>query len=440
MKFDEILTNYLGDFGAYQRKIYVLVCLPAIWCSMNMFCWTFTGADIPHRCKLDADDVDFHAHRNTTYQMNNNETDPQLQKCSRIHVATGEWQGCVDGYVFDNSEKAASAVQDWELVCDQRWVAACVQSLFYLGIFFGSLTLGYLADKVGRKLVILVGSFLITCLSIACVLSPNIIVFALFRFAHGFLEPALWQQEESAAAADEGSKKTRTYGYMDLIRSPNMRRKTLVCCYCWTIVTLIYYGISLNPSAIAGDFYVSFILTGFVEVPALILLLLLLNKLGRKFLQSGGFMLCGLAFFIIVLVPAEFEPITLILVLISKSAVTAAFCVIYLHTSEIFPTVVRGIALGLTVTCSRIGGIMSPIASMFLTDTYRGAVLTAFGAFAVVAALVTLTLPETTNKKLPETLEDGENFGKEMTLWGSAKKRNMETSKNPEEDLKMVKS
>lgn len=47
--FDELLSGHLGDFGAYQRRIYVLVCLPAVYCAINSFAWTFTGADVPHR-------------------------------------------------------------------------------------------------------------------------------------------------------------------------------------------------------------------------------------------------------------------------------------------------------------------------------------------------------------------------------------------------------
>ena len=43
---------------------------------------------------------------------------------------------------------------------------------------------------------------------------------------------------------------------------------------------------------------------------------------------------------------------------------------------------------------------------------YKSFVLTAFGVLALIAALFTLMLPETTNEELPETLEDGEEFGK----------------------------
>ena len=35
-----------------------------------------------------------------------------------------------------------------------------------------------------------------------------------------------------------------------------------------------------------------------------------------------------------------------------------------------------------------------------------------FGASSVLAGVLAVTLPETLNEKLPETLEDGEKFGK----------------------------
>ncbi len=71
-------------------------------------------------------------------------------------------------------------------------------------------------------------------------------------------------------------------------------------------MTLIYYGISLNPSALAGDFYGSFILSAAIEFLSISFLLLTLNRLGRRPIQAGGFLLSGLALIIILCVPKGF--------------------------------------------------------------------------------------------------------------------------------------
>lgn len=43
--------------------------------------------------------------------------------------------------------------------------------------------------------------------------------------------------------------------------------------------------------------------------------------------------------------------------------------------------------------------------------------LTILGVLAVVGSLVGLMLPETLGAILPETMEDGENFGKDQSFW-----------------------
>ena len=43
---------------------------------------------------------------------------------------------------------------------------------------------------------------------------------------------------------------------------------------------LLYYGISLNPSAIGGDFYTVFLLSSLSEVPANVIVIATLHLLG----------------------------------------------------------------------------------------------------------------------------------------------------------------
>ena len=60
---------------------------------------------------------------------------------------------------------------------------------------------------------------------------------------------------------------------------------------------------------------------------------------------------------------------------------------------------------------ARIGGILCPYLNM-VADYWRPGPLIVYGLLAFTAGTLSLLLPETLNKKLPETIEDGEKFGK----------------------------
>ena len=49
-----------------------------------------------------------------------------------------------------------------------------------------------------------------------------------------------------------------------------------------------------------------------------------------------------------------------------------------------------------------------------VADYWRPGPLIVYGILAFSAGILSLLLPETLNKKLPETIEDGERFGKEQ--------------------------
>ena len=192
-----------------------------------------------------------------------------------------------------------------------------------------------------------------------------------------------------------------SYGYTDLFRTPGIRRMTMCLAVCWyekcsccydfsyhfhlrVTVTLIYYAISLNPSKIGGNVYSSFITSGLAEIPAVLLLIFTLDFFGRRFLQAAGFTVSGLSLMILLLTDKGATVITKglrrkcvffvesfitsALIWLSKWGVTTAFCVIYLLTSECFPTVLRTIAVGFMVTVSRFGGILSPFANMYFVS------------------------------------------------------------------------
>lgn len=62
---------------------------------------------------------------------------------------------------------------------------------------------------------------------------------------------------------------------------------------------------------------------------------------------------------------------------------------------------------------ARIGGVLAPYVNV-LADIWPPLPLVVFGALSFICGLLSLLLPETLNKKLPETIEEGERFGKKV--------------------------
>jgi len=51
------------------------------------------------------------------------------------------------------------------------------------------------------------------------------------------------------------------------------------------VVSMVYYGLSLNSGNLGGNFYVNFTISGLVEFPAYTLCILLLDRVGRKWMH-----------------------------------------------------------------------------------------------------------------------------------------------------------
>lgn len=66
------------------------------------------------------------------------------------------------------------------------------------------------------------------------------------------------------------------------------------CSFCWFTHTLVALGLSLNSVNLGGNKYKNFMYNGLVQVPGLILPLLIMNKIGRRFSLCGSMLVCAL--------------------------------------------------------------------------------------------------------------------------------------------------
>mmetsp|Transcript_104503 Transcript_104503/g.291497 ORF Transcript_104503/g.291497 Transcript_104503/m.291497 type:complete len:126 (-) Transcript_104503:357-734(-) len=82
-----------------------------------------------------------------------------------------------------------------------------------------------------------------------------------------------------------------------------------------------------------------------------------------------------------------------------------AFAVIYVWSSELFPTCVRGRVMGYASLAGRFGAILAP----FVVDigaTRPALAIAIFAAPCLATGVLDLLLPETRGRRLPDTFED----------------------------------
>ncbi|XP_070532073.1 organic cation transporter protein-like [Ptychodera flava] len=202
---------------------------------------------------------------------------------------------------------------------------------------------------------------------------------------------------------------------LDLFRLPNMRKKTLILFYYWFVNTLVYYGLAFNTSNLGGSDYFNCFLAGAVEIPAYALGLFIMStkRMGRRWSLFYTMVIGG-----ITCVAATFVPpcgatlwIGITLATISKFSVTCSFGMVYVFSAELFPTPLRSTGVGMCSMCARIGGILAP-QLLLMSKIWAKLPAVVFGVACILAGILILPLPETRGKKLPESLEEGERFGK----------------------------
>merc|ERR1719507_3009994 len=235
------------------------------------------------------------------------------------------------------------------------------------------------------------------------------------------------EQEETEAVADQSAEKTTKEKLYEafkelivLLETPEMRKRTLNIFYSWLIVAMVYYGLSFNSKNLGGDRYVNGFISGFVEVPAVVIIIPALAKFGRRLCYCGTFISggvsCGLVAIATFAMTAEqlkkYEFVTIGFAMLGKFLISMTFAIAYLYTAELFPTKVRSLAVGTASTFARIGSMSAPYIVDLLGSIHAGIPAIIFGIAATLAGLCSLMLPETLNRKMPDSVAEVERSAK----------------------------
>ncbi|XP_015328302.1 solute carrier family 22 member 16 isoform X1 [Bos taurus] len=137
--------------------------------------------------------------------------------------------------------------------------------------------------------------------------------------------------------------------------------RTLILWLIWFTGCLGFYTFSLNSVHLGGSEYLNLFLMGVVEIPAYVLVCLGMDRVGRRNILIFSLLSSAVTSGVIMVIPKDYHVWLVVASMAGKFFIGAAFGLIYLYTAELYPTIVRSLAVGSGSTVGRVGSIVAPL-------------------------------------------------------------------------------
>jgi MFS family permease len=141
-----------------------------------------------------------------------------------------------------------------------------------------------------------------------------------------------------------------------------------------------------------------------IELPSYFITNVLMETIGRKKTLFLGMIGSGIFCIVSELVPGDL--MKTIAFVIGKMLITISFSCLYIFTIEIFPTNLRHRFFSICSVVGRIGSILTPLTPILAQNISPRLPLIIFSGLSLSSALLLCTLPETLNRKLPDSVQE----------------------------------
>jgi MFS family permease len=193
----------------------------------------------------------------------------------------------------------------------------------------------------------------------------------------------------------------------------NYKRTSFLLAFMWMTIAMSYYGIILintslmtldneqinlnrTSSSSTSDMntnrcrmlttadYQSMIFTTFGEMFGIPLLIFLLSRFGRRTICTLNFSAASFCFAMFLLTPYGQPWMINLLTFGARMFINSQFSLMYLYTMEVYPTVIRAMAVGCASSMARVGAMITPfLAQVLIRKTFTGTI----GIYVIMTAL-----------------------------------------------------
>ncbi|KAM3931573.1 solute carrier family 22 member 2 [Leptodactylus fuscus] len=527
--FDDILED-IGQFGLFQRQMFFIMCLisavftpiyvgivflgfvPGFRCSnhaveeLSTKCGWSLEEELNYTVPLLDDstqtsqclqyDIDWNRTSMSCIDPLRNLTIPGYSNVTLIR--------CTNGWVYDTT--GSSIVTEFNLVCDDAWKLDLFQSFVNLGFFLGSMFIGYISDRFGRKPCLLTSLLITAVFGVLVAFAPTYPWLVTFRFIQGLVSKGTWLSAYVLVAEFVGLDHRRTVGivyqvaftvgllalagvaygipnwrwlqlavtlpnfvfltyywcvpesprwlisqnrkkeadaiirqiakknkkavpdalqnltekeeigdkmvpsFADLVRTPRIRKYTFILMYIWFSCAVIYQGLIMHMGSTSSNIYFDFFISALVEFPAAIIIIVTVDRIGRRYPWSVACIITGLACLITAFIPEGFPGLHIALGCVSRMGITLSYEMICLVNAELYPTFIRNLGVMVCSSMCDLGGTITPFLVYRLANIWKELPLIVFAVIGIISGILVLLLPETKGRALPETIEEAENL------------------------------
>ncbi|XP_045457055.1 carcinine transporter-like [Melitaea cinxia] len=196
-------------------------------------------------------------------------------------------------------------------------------------------------------------------------------------------------------------------GMLMIFKTPSLRVMVLFLIFAFVGVALMFDSLVRLSENLGLDFFVTFTVTSATEIPSIIILVLLLDRLGRRWFVMGPMVLSGVLCLITAFIPRGVASVAL--------AVTARFLTnmsygaVTQWAPELLPTAARASGASAVHLSTFAALVLSPFI-IHSDRVWEGLSLIIVGVVGVAGGCMALVLPETKGRRMPQTIDDWTNL------------------------------
>ncbi|XP_072948572.1 carcinine transporter-like [Epargyreus clarus] len=227
-------------------------------------------------------------------------------------------------------------------------------------------------------------------------------------------EEILLEFKDTATEIAKAEEETKNYSVLDLFRTPRLRRHSLLLLVIWMSIAMVFDGHVRNVGSLGLDMFLTFTIATATEFPADILLILTLDIIGRRWLAFGSMVVSGVFSFLATAVPYGLPSASLAIV--GRFAVNISYNIGMQYAAELLPTVVRAQGLALIHIVGYVATVLVPYI-VYLATIAKEIPLLILGCIGIIGGCLCMFLPESMGKNMPQTIQDGEEYGMGQKFW-----------------------